>query len=313
MNLSRCENGHFYDKEKYASCPHCAQGGGDNEGLTTVYSEQMDSNVGVTEPLDMPTGAMDGDFAPTPIFGGAPSPSGAIPPRSGAVPSQAPASIPGATPIPGAMPVPGTAQSGGMFEDATERLGSAGGPMVGNPVAQDDDDDHTVAFYDDIFATESPAQLNPTPAATPAPAMSAAVPPAAPAVMQPARTAPARVNTPCVGWLIALNNAHVGQDFRLKTGKNFIGRDAKMDVVLDGDKSVSRNKHAILVYEPKQHLYMIQPGESSELVYLNDEVVLSPMKLSAYDVVMLGEVRLLFIPLCGEKFNWTEELQKNKR
>ena len=48
-----------------------------------------------------------------------------------------------------------------------------------------------------------------------------------------------------------------------------------MDIALVGDKSVSRNKHAILVYEPKQHLYLVQPGESSELVYLNDEVVLS--------------------------------------
>lgn len=23
MNLSRCEKGHFFDKEKYAVCPHC--------------------------------------------------------------------------------------------------------------------------------------------------------------------------------------------------------------------------------------------------------------------------------------------------
>ena len=38
-----------------------------------------------------------------------------------------------------------------------------------------------------------------------------------------------------------------------------------MDIALVGDKSVSRNKHAILVYEPKQHLYLVQPGESTNL------------------------------------------------
>ena len=85
-----------------------------------------------------------------------------------------------------------------------------------------------------------------------------------------------------------------------------------MDVVLDGDKSVSRNKHAIIVYEPKQHLYLVQPGESSELVYLNDEVVLSPVKLKAYDKITVGEVTLLFMPLCGEQFNWSQMLQKFK-
>ena len=26
MNLCRCEKGHFYDKDKYSSCPHCSSG-----------------------------------------------------------------------------------------------------------------------------------------------------------------------------------------------------------------------------------------------------------------------------------------------
>ena len=85
-----------------------------------------------------------------------------------------------------------------------------------------------------------------------------------------------------------------------------------MDVALVGDRSVSRNRHAILVYEPKQHLYLVQPGESSELVYLNDEVVLSPMRLKEYDVITVGEVNLLFMPLCGERFNWTDYLKNRK-
>jgi hypothetical protein len=64
------------------------------------------------------------------------------------------------------------------------------------------------------------------------------------------------------------------------------------------------------VYEPKQHLYLIQPGDSSELVYLNDDVVLSPMQLKAYDIITIGEVQMLFIPLCGEKFSWSDILKK---
>lgn len=28
MNLKRCSNGHFYDVDKYATCPHCAGASG---------------------------------------------------------------------------------------------------------------------------------------------------------------------------------------------------------------------------------------------------------------------------------------------
>ncbi len=79
-----------------------------------------------------------------------------------------------------------------------------------------------------------------------------------------------------------------------------------MDIALTNDKSVSRNKHVIVTYEPKQHLYLVQPGESSELAYLNSEVILTPVRIKAYDMITVGEVNLLFMPLCGERFDWTE-------
>ena len=41
MNLSRCEKGHFFDKEKYAVCPHCQGGAGSDDSLTTVFTEDM--------------------------------------------------------------------------------------------------------------------------------------------------------------------------------------------------------------------------------------------------------------------------------
>lgn len=41
MNLSRCEKGHFFDKEKYAVCPHCQGGASSDDSLTTVFTEDM--------------------------------------------------------------------------------------------------------------------------------------------------------------------------------------------------------------------------------------------------------------------------------
>lgn len=109
---------------------------------------------------------------------------------------------------------------------------------------------------------------------------------------------------PVVGWLVCIEGNHFGEDFRLKTGKNFIGRSKVMDVVLSGDSSVSRDRHAIIVYEPKSNIFLVQPGDSKELFYLNDEVVLSAQKIGANDILSVGDSKLMFIPCCSEKFTW---------
>ena len=110
---------------------------------------------------------------------------------------------------------------------------------------------------------------------------------------------------PVVGWLVALNGDDKGKSYPLHSGRNFIGRSAEMDVALaPSDKAVSRNRHAILLYEPRQRLFMVQSGESRELFYLNGDVVLNVEKIAAYDRLMIGKTELLFIPLCGDRFAW---------
>jgi len=47
---------------------------------------------------------------------------------------------------------------------------------------------------------------------------------------------------------------------------------------------------------------MRMPGESHELFYLNDNVVLNSEILKSHDVITLGETSLMFIPLCGPDF-----------
>lgn len=120
---------------------------------------------------------------------------------------------------------------------------------------------------------------------------------------------------PVVGWLVAISGDHLGQDFKLKTGRNFIGRSAEMDVALEKDNSISREKHAIILYEPKSNMFLVQPGDAKQLFYLNEKVVLEATKIAAYDVLSLGETNLLFIPCCSAKFNWDsvkKEADKNE-
>lgn len=53
MKLTKCINGHFYDAEKFSTCPHCAgnaTGEVSDDSVTVGYSSDMDA--GVTAPLN---------------------------------------------------------------------------------------------------------------------------------------------------------------------------------------------------------------------------------------------------------------------
>lgn len=222
MNMVRCGNGHFYDADKFSSCPHC---GGDVEknvpdfltrSDTAAFSGGLDDEtVGedsvFSSRLDMDTYSTQADTL-----------SGAL--------------------------------SGYMDNDK---------PTVG-PNSIDEDDEKTIRW------SEGTAK------------------------------------EPVVGWLVAVNGEMMGRSFELRTGKNFIGRGSDMDIVLSGDKSVSRSKHAIILFEPNEKIFMVQPGESRELFYLNGSVVLNAVKVSAYDKISIGTTELLFVPFCGDKFSWTD-------
>ncbi len=109
---------------------------------------------------------------------------------------------------------------------------------------------------------------------------------------------------PVVGWLVSIEGSTIGKDFRLCSGKNYIGRGKDMDVVLEGDNKVSRNKHAIVLFDPKSQKTMCQTGESRELFYLNDNVVTGTIELRQGDVITIGDTKLMFVPFCGGLHTW---------
>ena len=119
-----------------------------------------------------------------------------------------------------------------------------------------------------------------------------------------------KVIDPVVGWLVCIKGDAFGSSFVLKSGKNFIGRDRKMDVALTGDKSVSRECHAIVIYDPRSRMFLVQPGTSRELFYLNDKVVLGVEAIGSHDILAIGKTELMFIPCCGESFCWEDQIER---
>ena len=220
MNLTRCNQGHFYDADKYSSCPHCDKGQSD-QSQNDSYQQTVAS------------ASVASDFS---------SDSNAVTQAS-------------------SMSARQTASQGSAPENKGQTLKS-----------EVDDVQKTVGMFN---------------------------------VKQGAKQ-------PVAGWLVCVEGPHLGEDFRIVMGRNFVGRAQNMDIVLSKDNSVSRDKHAIIIYEPKGNIFLIQAGDSKELFYLNDKVVLSTTELNVYDNIKIGSSVLLFVPFCSDKFNWNDIEEEEK-
>ena len=117
---------------------------------------------------------------------------------------------------------------------------------------------------------------------------------------------------PPVGWLIGIVGPYLGAAFPCNSGRNRVGRADNMEICLSEDPEISRESQAVLTYEPNKRKFYIQAGESSGIVYMNGEAVLSPTELQAYDKISLGRSEFVFLPLCGERFTWDDYMNKGK-
>ena len=111
---------------------------------------------------------------------------------------------------------------------------------------------------------------------------------------------------PVCGWLVCIEGARVGKDYKIKNGKNFVGRGDDMDIQILGDNEISRRNHTIIVYDAKKKNTVILPGDAVGIAYLNQEAVYVPTELTPYDTIELGNSKFVFVPFCGEHFGWND-------
>jgi len=110
------------------------------------------------------------------------------------------------------------------------------------------------------------------------------------------------LQAPVVGWLVCVEGNEKGRDYRIKSGRNFVGRAHQMDIVIADDMEISRDNHCSVVFDPKSVSFSIVPG--SGVVYKNGEKVLEPQKLEAYDKLTVGNSTFRFVPFCKEGVGW---------
>jgi len=112
---------------------------------------------------------------------------------------------------------------------------------------------------------------------------------------------------PVCGWLVCIEGARVGMDYKVHSGKNFIGRGDDMDIQILGDNEINRKNHAVIVYDAKNGKTMLLPGDSEGLVYLGDEAVYLPTEVHSYDKIEIGRSSFLYVEFCGDNFTWERD------
>jgi hypothetical protein len=109
------------------------------------------------------------------------------------------------------------------------------------------------------------------------------------------------------GWLAVISEEGRGTSYTLTFGMNTIGRSDENHIsIQNGDSSISREKHALIIYDYANNLFFIKHGDGQFLSYVNGEVLLDTRQLKANDKIKIGSTELMFVPLCSEAFKWED-------
>lgn len=105
-------------------------------------------------------------------------------------------------------------------------------------------------------------------------------------------------------FLVGIDGPMTGASYVFQESRAIIGRQKNYEISLFRDNSVSRSPHAILTYNRDALRYAIAPGDADKKVSVNGAFITEETELKLYDVIGVGQSRLLFIPVCSEKFAW---------
>ncbi|MGE0700338.1 MAG: FHA domain-containing protein [Hyphomicrobiaceae bacterium] len=118
---------------------------------------------------------------------------------------------------------------------------------------------------------------------------------------------PAVATDMVVGWLVVLAGPGRGNFRPIFSGSNPIGSASGRIVINFGDDAISREKQAYLVYDGGKRQFLMVPNlDKPNLVSVNGSALLSNTELKSRDKIVMGTTTLLFVPLCGSDFDWTE-------
>lgn len=113
---------------------------------------------------------------------------------------------------------------------------------------------------------------------------------------------------PVVGWLVVIGGPGLGAYRPVFEGNNTLGRHSSQRIPIDfGDESISGEEQVYVRYDSSDKSFLLVPNlTKTNVVAVNDEKPTNAVKLQAMDVITIGRTQLVFVPFCGDEFDWSE-------
>jgi hypothetical protein len=108
-----------------------------------------------------------------------------------------------------------------------------------------------------------------------------------------------------VGWIVPIQGPAVGSDFRILSGRNYIGRSNEIKIDLK-DKTISKNDPYVIEYDGNKRRYWLCPSNRENLTYLNGKIAMERVELKDGDKISCGKSEVVFVALINERFCWPE-------
>ncbi len=106
------------------------------------------------------------------------------------------------------------------------------------------------------------------------------------------------------GWLICTKGAFKGGYFKLTNSKNRIGGGEDNSVVLDFDEDIDKMTSCLVVFDDLLNCFWAMNGCGKNCIKINNDLLISPLKIKTGDILKIGNTELTFIPLFNENFKW---------
>lgn len=329
MKIVRCTKvkNHFYDSDKYESCPHCGGAAPAKSNKKSLFGKSEKPQPPVKKPAPAPNPVQQQNDATQ--FMPIEDRPYSMPPQQNTSqqnPAYAATVFMPLEERPYSAPQPANSGYGGDMNDVTQFMPMDSAPDESEvtqfmPMGDDFSDDNEVTQFmpmgDDFSGDNEVTQFMPMDADT-----SGQYSPQFSSVEEAKylsadeeklRTAGLRdvqientVTEPVTGWLAVTSpsSADRGKSFMLKDGGNTIGKGRSADVVLAHDPTLVGEADAMLIYDSEDRLFFIQPIEATAHIRLNGRLINMTSELAPYDRIVVGNTEMVFVPLCGEKFSW---------
>ena len=117
---------------------------------------------------------------------------------------------------------------------------------------------------------------------------------------------------PVIGWLVAMSGPEMGRDFRIKAGRNSVGRANSNDIAINNDPRISKKKHAEVIYDHRSNRTFLVGGNSVDLM-AGGKVVTDPVEIHDGERITIGETDFIFSAFCRGDINWDDFIKNENK